>query len=288
MNTKNTETTLALYEDFTPEANEDDIEEVKKLYPGKMLGKIQVGKTVLRMLPPRPGHKTPWRRVWEHYLELPGLPNGVSFVCPRAEAQLQCRVCTKAKVMMASTNPVDRERGEEMLPKANMYANVIDRMHPENGVKIWKFTGGILKNLQTLRAPNGVGVNFTHPVHGQDLFIIRAGLTKNDTKYTVNVNPAGPTPLSDDATSMTDILKQMHDLDALAVVLSDADIQRKLAGEKVSAGSAKPAGAAPVTAPKRDMRPTAAQAVFASADAAALAPDDDDDVIVPMEGDDDI
>ncbi len=283
--------TLALYGEFTPEANEEDIEESKSLYTSRMLGKLANGKTVLRMFPPRVDQKKPWIRVWEHYVDISS-ERTVQFVCPRVTAKLRCRVCDKAKMMMASSNPLDRERGEDLLPQAQMYANVINRAAPHDGVKIMRFSGGILKTLQTIRDPaQGAGVNFTHPITGYDLIINRTGTTKKDTRYAVMLD-GKQSMLGDDLAATNELLRQMHDLNELNSLLSDEDIQRKLAGEKVTRPTqgapqlpAHPTFDSPSTPkPAIDRRPTAASMVYDNIGAAASA----SDAVVPQDGDDDL
>jgi hypothetical protein len=230
--TKNTNTSLALYEDFDLDALQQDREDSKKSSKSKNLGALPQGKTVLRMGPPRPGTKTPWRPVWMHYVDVPGLDNSVAFVCPRMEAKLPCRVCTKAKQMQASNNPVDQKRGENLLPQRQLFANVFQRAAPEEGWKVWKFGTMIHKKLIEIRDPDeGLGLNFTHPVNGYDLIIIRTGEKKN-TRYSVAVDPKGPSPLLPDNAEMTELLQQMHNLESLAAVPSDHDIQEMLAGRR--------------------------------------------------------
>lgn len=230
---KNTDSTLALYEDFSLEALGEDREETKKLSEGKMLPALPEGKTVLRMLPPRRGQKTPWRRVYQHYVDIPGLQNTVQFVCPRMEAKLPCKVCTKAKQLQAASNPVDQKRGERLMPKARWFANVLPRKSPESGLKIWGFGKTILDALQEIRDPDqGLGLNFTHPVDGIDLFAMRKGTKQNDTEYKVLVDPNGGSPLAAEAGAMTELLQQMHNLDSMAYVPSAEEIDELLAGRK--------------------------------------------------------
>lgn len=226
------DSSLSLYEDFSLDAMAADKEEAKKASSGKMLGKLPEGKTVLRMLPPRKGQKLPWRVVYEHFVDIPGAGN-VRFVCPRLEAKLPCPVCTKAKQMQASSNSVDQKRGEKLMPQRNLFANVINRRAPEEGVRIFKFGKKIQEQLLEIRDPDeGLGINFTHPVAGRDLWIIRKGTGQFDTEYKVNVDPAGDSPLAADAAAMAELLQQMHNLDALAQVPTSEEIQELLSGRK--------------------------------------------------------
>jgi hypothetical protein len=268
---KNTDSTLALYEDFELDALETDREESKKASSGKMLGKLAEGKTVLRMLPPRKGSscKTPWRVVWMHYVSIPGLQNDVSFVCPRMEAKLPCQVCTRARQMEASSNPVDQERGRKLMPSRQLFANVIKRAAPEDGVKIWRFGKKVHEQLQEIRDPDqGLGLNFTHPVNGRDLIVLRKGTGQFDTEYKVNVDPKGDSPLSQDATELRAFLEQMHNLDALAVVPSDQEIRELLSGKKPDRRNSGN------SAPQRPAGKTASEKVY---DGSGTVVDDEDE-----------
>lgn len=261
------DSTLALYEDFSLDALTTDKEETKKGSGGKMLNKLAEGKTILRMLPPRRGQKTPWRRVYQHFVDIPGLQNAVTFVCPRMESKQPCKVCTKAKQLAAASNPVDQKRGERLLPKPRWFTNVVQRKALDEGVKIWGFGKTILEGLQEIRDPDeGLGLNFTHPATGRDLFVIRKG-SGMDTEYKVQVDPKGDSALADDNTVMTELLQQMHNLETMAYVPSPAEIDDLLAGRKPERRAPKPEPA--------NFGTTAAD-TYASGP--IVNPDEDDDV----------
>lgn len=240
---KNTDTTLSLYEDFDLEALAEDKEDAKAASTGgKRLGALPEGKTVLRVFPAKRGSShspKPWRAIFMHYVDVPGLEQSVNFVCPRVEAKSTCVVCTRAKRMMASGNETDEKRGRNLMPKRRLFANVINRGAPEDGVKVWEFGKMVLEQLQEIRDEEGLGLNFTHPDVGYDLFVMRKG-KKLDTEYKISVSPASIKTsgcrLSDDPKQQREWLEQMHSLDAMAKVYTPEEINDMLAGKKAERG----------------------------------------------------
>lgn len=233
----NTDATLALYDDYDLATLHAEQEEAKKASAGgKFLGKLPEGKTVLRYLPPRKGTKSPFRVVYRHYVDIPGVQHAVKFVCPRMEAKLPCRVCTKARQMQASSNPVDQERGKKLLPRREVLANCFKRANPEDGVKIHSFGKTVHDQLMEIRDPDqGLGINFTHPVTGRDIIIIRKGTGPLDTEYKVSVHPDGASPIADDAAKIREVLEQMHNLEAECTPPTDEEMQELLSGRKPQA-----------------------------------------------------
>jgi hypothetical protein len=230
--TTSKESALALYADFDLDALDEDKEETKKHSSSKRLGALPEGKTVLRMLPARKGSShapKPWIKMWQHRVEIPGLDKPVFIVCPRMHAKAPCRVCTTAKRMEASQNPVDQDRAFRLLPMLNFVTNVVKRGAEEDGVKLWQFGKKVHEQLQVIRdADQGEGKNFTHLTEGYDLMVIRKG-TALKTTYTVRT-AQGTSPLAADAVQMNEILQQGHNLDALIVVPSDEEIEDMLQG----------------------------------------------------------
>jgi hypothetical protein len=231
-----------LFDDFDLDAHLADKEEAKSGGDQKRI-KLEEGTVRFRVLPARKGssqHGKPWRKVWRHYVPIPGKDNSATFVCPRLEAKLPCRVCTRMKQMSASSNTVDQTRAEELKPKERWIVNVLDRAAPEDGPKIWEFGWMVYKQLSHIRdEDDGLGVNFSHPVTGTDIVVTRKGMKKNNTGYTAVLDPKGAgKPVFDDAVKLKQVLEQMHDLDAECRPLSDADILRVLEGEKPERRSA--------------------------------------------------
>lgn len=220
------------------EWNADDAEKAREESEASGQGdfmKLSVGRNVIRILPPKPGKRDPFRVIYKHFIELPGVEK-MSFVCPRAEAKKPCPACKKVDELRASGAPADYELAGEILAQRNVYCNVIDRANPEKGVQILRIGKQMHEQLLALRTDEQDGGNYTHPVDGFDIIIERVGTGKKDTRYTLK--PArSNSPLADDATVAEEWLESMRDLDALARLPTEEELA-KLTRKSAAAGAA--------------------------------------------------
>src|SRR6516162_4384247 len=100
---------------------------------GGMWFKAKVGKNHLRFLPPAPGTKSPFTKVWGHRIPTDG-GKAITIACPRMMRKEPCKACAVAEDLKRARNKVDRDYGYQIHAKKKYYANVIDRKNPERGV----------------------------------------------------------------------------------------------------------------------------------------------------------
>jgi hypothetical protein len=220
---------LALYQDFDLKFLDEDIEATKEAQSAnRKFVRLEQGKTVLRVLPPKRGtsYRVPWRPVWRHFIEIPGLEKKLNIICPAFTAKSPCPVCAVQRDREQSSNPVDRKFAEAWKAQRSLMAAVLLRAAPEQGIKPWEFKVTIHRELQSIIGES----NFAHPGHGIDLVIHRSGEGLK-TQYKVKLDPRGPSPLVDDADQMTELLKSIPDLDELCQPDSAEAIQDMLDGE---------------------------------------------------------
>jgi hypothetical protein len=222
---------------YEPDEAAREAEELEKT--GTAFYKFLVGKNVLRFLPPALGRKSPFMMVWQHAFTVNGETR--SAPCPRLMAKLPCPVCTKGDQLKGSTNPADQERAKDFWAKRRVFANVIDRQHPENGPIVAAFGKKIWEALVALRSDPDAGGDFTHPVEGFDIVIERKGTGQNDTTYQV-LAARNSTPLGD-----LSWIEQQVSLEPYAKVLSPEEMRARLSGKKVERSQA----AAPAAQPAR-------------------------------------
>lgn len=224
------ESSLVQYGSFDITAAKEQQEEAARASGrGIFVGKLPEGKSVFRVLPPMVGQKSPFRVCYEHYLEVGGQRN--RFVCPAMETDAPCPACAIAHRMMASKNQIDRKQGKQMSCKRRVFANVIDRKAPNDGPKIWGFGQTIHDKLTELRLDEDIGGDYTHPVTGFDIVVIRSGTGQMDTEYNVVRKPE-KSPLSQDNVEMNGWLKSMHDLGRVVRVPPADDIEQMLQGRR--------------------------------------------------------
>lgn len=194
--------------------------------------KLEVGRNVVRFLPPAPGVKSPFRVIYQHYLRPPGASGVVVVTCPRMESKKHCPICTEAERYKRSGNPADRDRAYELFPSRRVFTNVIDRKDPESGPKVLAFGKTVHESLIGIRKDEDAGGDFTSPVDGFDIIIEREGTGVQDTRY--KVLPARKqSPLGE-----MGWISQQHDLERIASVKGPEEIERIMSGED----DGKPAG----------------------------------------------
>lgn len=232
---------LAQYEPWTP----DEIdEEVGALEAESEFLKLKVGLTQIRILPKRVGTeaRSPLVKVYQHYLDVPGLQNSISFACPRLNgAKRACPACRKADELRATQNPADFELAGEIRASKRVYANVISRAAPERGPIIFAFGKLIHEDLMAL-AHNPDWGDLSNPTaDGYDVSITRTGTGKRDTKYKV-AGARDCTPLSEDPEQVQAWLEMMHDLNRFLRVPSEDALAQMLPGNFFATSPALPGG----------------------------------------------
>lgn len=242
----NTGSALALYEDFDDASLAEAKETADAARESRFIGKFPVGKTVIRMLPARAGvgQKFPWVVLWRHEIDVPGLDWPVKYPCPRMHAKRPCRACQTANQMKAAAasikNQIDRkvqeERAYKFEPKRKLLANAFKRKEFANGPKLYEFGKTVEAQLISMRdSVDGLGINYTHPVTGSDIIVIRTG-DRLETKYTLHQGKQ--CAVVDDAAEMAEFLSQMCNLQAETMPPSDEEIEEKLKGKAAAGGSA--------------------------------------------------
>jgi len=147
--------------------------------------KLEVGRNVVRFLPPPMGRATPFVTVFQHFLNLPGLPDPVIFNCPRLMAKRPCPACAKGEKLKSTGNPKDADAARDFWASRRVFSCVIDRAEEDSGPKILGFGKMIHEALVAIRRDEDAGGDFTNPENGFDIIIERSGTGKTDTRYTV-------------------------------------------------------------------------------------------------------
>ncbi len=179
---------------------------------GKFM-KLEVGRNVVRFIPPPIGRSSPFVTVFQHYIQMPGMVKPVVFNCPRLMANSICPACKKSDQLVRTGNKVDKEASRNFWASRRIYANVIDRKDPDAGPKILGFGKSVFEMLLNIRKDPEAGGDFTHPIEGFDVIITREGMGLRDTNYIVNVarqatelgNPAW-IQIQPDLTSLSKVL----------------------------------------------------------------------------------
>jgi hypothetical protein len=235
---------LVKFGSYTEEAAKAEAEELDK-GSGEFM-RFEVGKNVVRFLPPPVGRRTPFVIVQQHYIQLPGMASPASFNCPRVMARQACPACSEVDRLRLTGNPVDFDNAKDLLPKKRIYANVIDRKHSELGPRVAAYGVKIHDALTKIREDG----DFTHPIEGFDIVVNRVGQGKNDTEYDVRASRQN-SQLAETAEQMNNWIEAQKDVVVHALVPTPDMIARIL---NIPSGGGISQGAAPsraATAPAR-------------------------------------
>ncbi len=179
---ENAKKNLVKYGAYSEEAAKTEQTELDK--GGGDFFKFEVGKNIMRFLPPPEGCSSPFMIVWQHFVQLPGMSKAASFNCPLKMLGKPCPVCQKVSALRATGNPADYDLAGDYLPKCRVYASAMVRGHEEHGPRVCAFGKTIHEELLSIREDG----DFTDPLEGFDIVITRVGTGKNDTEYSVKAS----------------------------------------------------------------------------------------------------
>jgi hypothetical protein len=230
--------------------------------------KFKVGRNILRILPPPPGpgQKSPYKTVFQHFIQMPG--GSKSVICSKA-ARTPCPVCDHVAELRKSKLAQDQQVASDLFARRRVFANVIDRADEAAGPKVAAFGKTIHEQLSALRNDKLAGADYLDPENGFDVIIERTGSGKNDTEYDVRLaRKSTPLQSAGDLEVMQEWIDNQHDLAAFARLPSPAEIRALLTGEDPAEEEDEEADASP----PRHQAVRAAPAGRASAPRAAAAP----------------
>lgn len=244
---------------------------------GNVFLDLQPGENVVRFIPPKPGNDSPFRVTAMHYVDaIPGLQKMLVFACPRAELKQPCPVCAEVERLNRTGNPIDKDRAYRISAGLRVYANVIDRNHPDVGPRILGFGVSIWNQLKSIRNSPRLGGDFTDPgPKGFDIVIVKDG-EKMSTKYHVSAaRDCGPLAATD--AEIDEIIEASHDLEAQVNPVIPEELLRFWGEANLrSVGpAAQPTGRLP------QGRGTVGAGLVGRASPAAVKPEDLDDDFEP-------
>jgi len=251
-NTMSEDNAMVKYGAYEKEEAEKEAIDLEKT-SGEFL-KLHIGKNIVRFLPPPLGKKSPFKIVMTHFVSVPGSDTSVSIPC-QVVFKKPCPLCSWASQLKAKGDPVSLEKGKDLSAKRRVYANAIDRENPEAGPQIISFGKTIHEALVALRTDEDVGGDFTHPVTGYDIQIVRSGSGRNDTEYKVFRHK------HDSKLDNLEWIEVQHDLDQFCRSMTPEEIKAKITGEASERAPAKPTKkAGPVAQARRTVEQDAVTA----------------------------
>ena len=174
---------IVQYGDWTPEQIK---EEDKEMSSGGEFWKPQVGRQLVRFLPPLPGWKGPFTIQHQHFINMPGVEHKIIFTCPKQHKNKPCVACARADKLETAGNSKDTKQAKKLRAQRRVGANVIvTPKDPTSKVSIWWFGKRVYGQLKGFREDVENGGNFLDPLKGYDISVTRVGTGKDDTVYTL-------------------------------------------------------------------------------------------------------
>lgn len=214
---------------------EKDKEE-RKARQGRL--ELQVGKNVIRILPAVAGQKSPFFKMWVHYVKNPATPDkgGRPILCPTKNRNKPCLICKTVSEMRRTGNEIDKKAANSMSATRRIYANVVDTSNPDRGVQVAEFGITIYEELLSLmqkpdpvKAPDAVG-DITHPDVGFNIVIEKTVGDPNNLKETTRYKVRAARQPS--ALANKKWLGELRDLHKVHEELTDEKITALLEGRK--------------------------------------------------------
>lgn len=175
---------LVNYGSYDLDAANEEHDDLSRAGGGQFM-KLEVGRNVVRLLPPPVGRRSPFVTTYQHFLDIPGRDGPVVFNCPRMMERRPCPACAKGDRLRATGNQKDAEAARDFWASRRVFANVIDRSDEDAGPKVLGFGKTVHEALVAIRRDEDAGGDFTHPIDGFDIIIERVGTGKMDTRYKV-------------------------------------------------------------------------------------------------------
>jgi hypothetical protein len=180
-------------------------EERMKKYFAAILQKNQSsGQLKIRILPTKDG-SSPFIEAWFHEIQVDG--QYVKLYDPGKNDNEQSPLTEVHDELMSTGETSDKELAKQYKSRKFYIVKVIDRDHPEDGVKFWRFkhnykNEGVLDKIIPIWRAKG---DITNPTKGRDLILeLTKAKTPKNKEYTViqTVMYDDPSPISENEEEM--------------------------------------------------------------------------------------
>ena len=152
----------------------------------------------IRVLPNTNGG-TPFVEMHGHKIQVDG--EWKTFPCLKHEKDEACPFCEAREALLSTGRESDKELAKKYSAKMMYVVKVIDREHPEEGVKFWRFNHDYSKEGiydKIIGVLNALKKDVTHPETGRDL-VLTINRNQNNVPVVSAVASLDPSPLSENA-----------------------------------------------------------------------------------------
>lgn len=152
----------------------------------------------IRILPSANGG-SPFVEMHGHKIQVDG--EWKTFPCLKHEKNEACPFCEAREALLSTGRESDKELAKKYGAKMMYVVKVIDRDHPEEGVKFWRFNHDYRKEGiydKIIGVLNAIKKDVTNPETGRDL-VLTINRNQNNVPVVSAVASLDPTPLSENA-----------------------------------------------------------------------------------------
>lgn len=180
---------LSIYEPYSLAAAQ---EELKKIEAGSTkYAKFAMGRNRGRIPPALRGSGGVFLKVEQHWVPMPGgaKNEGRSFFCARRMANLPCKVCDRVSKLGNTGAAGDAELAKQMKAKDSYLTNWISRAEQDKGPQVMRLPWGVYKKFVDFRTDPDMAVDYTDPLKGNDLIVIKTDEGPYHAKYDAKLGP---------------------------------------------------------------------------------------------------
>lgn len=174
----------------------------------EVLWKPQEGENLIRIIPLAKNPDNPFTELYFHYLGNKTYLSPMSFNEPDPIAEFADELRSGGGL-----SKEDWKETKKFVPQRRTFVPVIDRKHPEQGVRFWAFGKTVYNDLLEVMADAEYG-DITDPQGGRDVKVIFTPQEKSDTSFAktaIRVSPSQK-PLTTDAEQLKKWLTEQPDL----------------------------------------------------------------------------
>lgn len=181
-----------------------------------VLWKPKEGTNTIRIVPLASNPENPFTELYFHYL------GGKTYLSPKTFGEPDPIAEFSDNLIAGGGLSKDEYReAKKFSPQIRTYLPVIDRDHPELGVRFWAFGRTVFQELVAVMTDPDYG-DITDPQTGRDIKVEFTPQEKSDTKFAqtkIRISPK-QSPLSKESTELEKWLTQQPDLMSIYTKLS--------------------------------------------------------------------
>jgi hypothetical protein len=178
------------------EKKSDKVYDLKNYFNTYIKEGIKSATKTIRILPAENG--SPFVEMYGHKVQIDG--EWKTLPCLKHEKDEPCPFCEAREALLSTGEDSDKELAKKYNARMMYVVKVIDRDHPEEGVKFWRFNHDYRKEGiydKIIGVLNALKKDVTHPETGRDL-VLTINRNQNNVPVVSAVASLDPTPLSED------------------------------------------------------------------------------------------